>query len=322
MRGAGAACAARGPPAPTLRSRPRLSCSRPLGAYVPSKRRKFSAFVKILFSVTLVCGLFVAAGYYVLTTVDPLETEEAEPGCRLDLPDGSYDLRISQAANASTVGGVAFSRDLPPEAITVAFATVWQESTFHNVEHGDRDSVGLFQQRPSQEWGDTDQILDPVFSSRAFYDSLADVEAWQDMPVYEAAQQVQRSADGWAYDQHEQLSEQMAAVFRGADGPAATCWYDEQRLADLQEAEPDLEGVREELERVFGTGPEDLPVDHDPATGDLGWAMALWAVTHAEEYGLTSVGYDGHRWTATDGSESAEAWQDTGEDSGGQLALN
>lgn len=289
---------------------------------MPSKRRRFSAFVKILFSVTLVCGLLVAAGYYVLTTVEPLETEEAEPGCRLDLPEGSYDMRVSQAANASTVGGVAFSRDLPPEAVTVAYATVWQESTFHNVEHGDRDSVGLFQQRPSQEWGDTDQILDPVFSSRAFFDTLADVENWQGMPVHEAAQQVQRSADGWAYDQHEQLSEEMATVFRGTDGPAATCWFDEQRLADLQETEADLEGAREELGRVFGTDPVDLPAVPDPSTGDLGWAMALWSVTHAEEYGLSSVGYDGHRWSATDGADDAEAWQETGEDNGGKLTLN
>ncbi|GHD18879.1 hypothetical protein [Nocardiopsis kunsanensis] len=289
---------------------------------MPSKRRRFSAFVKILFSVTLVCGLLVAAGYYVLTTVDPLEKEEVEPGCRLDLPEGSYDMRVSQAANASTVGGVAFSRDLPPEAVTVAYATVWQESTFHNVEHGDRDSVGLFQQRPSQEWGDTEEILDPVFSSRGFYDTLAEVGGWQDMPVHEAAQQVQRSADGWAYDQHEQLSEEMAVVLTGTEGPTATCWYDEQRLTDLQETGADLEGAHEELERVFGTDPADLPVDNSPATGDLGWAMALWSVTHAEEYGLTSVVHDGYRWTATDGSDEAEAWQEAAEDNGGQIVLN
>ncbi|WP_026118382.1 hypothetical protein [Nocardiopsis salina] len=289
---------------------------------MPSKRRRVSAFVKILFSVTLVCGLLVAAGYYVLTTVEPLDTQEPEPGCSLELSQGSYDMRVSQAANAATVGGVAFSRDLPPEAVTVAYATVWQESTFHNVEYGDRDSVGLFQQRPSQEWGDADEILDPVFSSRAFYDTLAEVEGWQGIPVHEAAQEVQRSADGWAYDQHEQLSEQMAAAFGGADGAAVTCWYDEQRLADLEAAEADPEGAREEMARVFGSDPGALPADHDPATGDLGWAMAMWAVTHAEEYGLTSVGYDGHRWTATDGVDGAEAWERDGSDTGGQISLN
>ncbi len=284
---------------------------------MPSKRRRFSAFVKILLILTLVCGLLVAGAYYVLTTFDPLDTTSApEPGCRLEMSDGRYPMEGPQAESATTVGGVAFSRDLPPEAVTVAYATVWQESAFYNVEYGDRDSLGLFQQRPSQEWGEPEEILDPVFSSASFYDELVEVDGWEDIPVFEAAQAVQRSADGYAYDQHEPLSERMTEVLTGSRGPALTCWYDAETVEAMRAGEADVEGAREEMARVFGIPPEELP-EADPSrprTGDLGWAMALWAVAHAEEYGLTTVTYDGRQWRASDGVDGAEAWG-TAEDS-------
>ncbi|WP_017570810.1 hypothetical protein [Nocardiopsis halotolerans] len=292
---------------------------------MPSKRRRFSAFVKILLALTLVCGTLVAGSYYVLTTFEPIDaTPPPEPGCRLTLSDGEYVMEVPQAANAATVGGVAFSRDLPPEAVTVAYATVWQESSFHNVEYGDRDSLGLFQQRPSQEWGDPEEILDQVYASAAFYDALTEVEGWGDLPVYEAAQAVQRSADGYAYDQHEMLSERMTEVLTGTRGAALTCWYDAAGLEELRAAEADPAAAREEMARVFGTDPADLPLpgDEDPRTGDLGWAMALWAVAHADEYGLTSVAYGDQRWSASDGVEDAEAWTTTeGTGTGGRVVL-
>ncbi|WP_017585287.1 hypothetical protein [Nocardiopsis ganjiahuensis] len=294
---------------------------------MPSKRRKFSAFAKILLILTFVCGLFVAGAYYVLTTFEPLDTRDRpDPGCRLDLSDGRYAMEATQAVNAATVGGVAFSRDLPEHAVTVAYATVWQESTFYNVEYGDRDSLGLFQQRPSQEWGEPDEILDPVFSSRAFYDKLAEVDGWEDRPVYEAAQAVQRSAHGFAYDQHEELSARMAVAFTGRSGPSATCWFDEETLDSMHAGDADTAGAEEEMARVFGTDPAQLPVAEDQAgqTGDLGWAMALWAVVHAEEYGITSVTYEDQRWQASDGMDGEEAWselEDESDHTGGRVVL-
>ncbi|WP_116245956.1 hypothetical protein [Nocardiopsis sp. FIRDI 009] len=293
---------------------------------MPSKRRKISAFVKILLALFLVCGALVAGGYYVLTTVEPLDTAEEAPtpACRLDMAQGRYDLEPEQAVNAATVGGVAFSRDLPREAVTVAYATVWQESTFYNLEFGDRDSIGLFQQRPSQEWGEPEEILDPVYASGAFYDALAQVGGWEELPVFEAAQAVQRSADGYAYDQHETLSADMAEAFTGALGPAMTCWYDAETLESMTAADPDVAGAEAEMARVFGTDPAELPVAEDPSTGDLGWAMTLWAVAHAEEYGITSVTYGDQRWRASDGTEGAEEWTtvEDGSDTGGRPVLD
>ncbi|WP_433699888.1 hypothetical protein [Nocardiopsis sp. CA-288880] len=292
---------------------------------MPSKRRRLSAFVKILLSLFLVCGLLVAGAYYVLTTFEPVETvvEAPDPGCRLQLSDGKYEMEIAQAVSATTVGGVAFSRDLPPEAVTVAFATVWQESAFYNLEYGDRDSLGLFQQRPSQEWGEPEEILDPVFSTRAFYDELVEVNNWSEIPVFEAAQAVQRSADGYAYDQHEGLSARMAEVTTGELGSSLTCWYDAEGLDALRAGDADTAGAQEEMARVFGVDPAELPLNADEQmrTGDLGWAMALWSVAHAEEYGLTSVAYGDRLWRASDGLDGAEAWTAAGEDTRGRVVL-
>ncbi len=314
----------RGPGEPSLPGSA-LLLSPTLGSPVPSKRRRLSAFAKILIALVLVCGSLVAGAYYVLTTFEPLDTTPPpEPGCRLDMADDTYAMDPRQAVSAATVGGVAFSRDLPPEAVTIAYATVWQESAFYNLEYGDRDSLGLFQQRPSQEWGDPQDILDPVYASGAFYDELVEVNGWDTIPVFEAAQAVQHSADGYAYDQHEQLSARMADVFTGALGPAMTCWYDAETVESLRSGQADVVGAEEEMARVFGTDPSSLPLDgeQEPRTGDLGWAMALWAVAHAEEYGLTSVSYGDQRWSVSDGVDGAEAWtgiQDA--DTAGSLVL-
>ncbi|NYE45703.1 hypothetical protein HDA32_000823 [Spinactinospora alkalitolerans] len=282
---------------------------------MPRKRRRISAFFKILTVLTLVCGGLVAGGYYVMQSIKPIDLTPPPPpsGCTVASGDGTDDLDLEQGANAATIGGVAFSKDLPDHAVVVAYATVWQESKFHNIEHGDRDSLGLFQQRPSMEWGDPGQIIDPVYSSGEFYDKLVEIPDYRELPVYEAAQAVQRSADGFAYDQHERRSRAMMSAFTGQDGPAVTCWFEEDagnaenagnaEGAGVAEegAGPDVAAAQEEMLRVFGTDPAQLPVAEQPRTGDLGWAMALWAVTHAQEYGLSSVTYGDQRWSAADG---------------------
>src|SRR5690606_2683803 len=168
------------------------------------RRRKTSAFIKILVALTIVCGALVAVGVYVIRSIGPVDIDPpVAAGCSVSGDGGRDALEPEQAASAATVSGVAFARDLPEEAVVVAFATVWQETKFFNIDYGDRDSVGLFQQRPSQEWGEPEQIMDPVYASGKFYEHLEKVDGYAEMPVYEAAQQVQRSADGFAYDQHE-----------------------------------------------------------------------------------------------------------------------
>lgn len=129
-------------------------------------------------------------------------------------PQASAGWSDTQTRNAATITSVARTRELPPRAAVIAVATASQESSLHNLRHGDRDSVGLFQQRPSQGWGTADQLTDPVYASSAFYDALVDVPDWQTRPLTEVAQSVQRSALPSAYAEWEQA----------AGGLVATTW--------------------------------------------------------------------------------------------------
>src|SRR5437764_14754406 len=104
---------------------------------------------------------------------------------------------------------------LPHHAVTIAIATVLQESKMRNLPYGDRDSLGLFQQRPSQGWGDPAQLLTPSFAVEAFYRHLVKIDGWQRMPVAEAAQNVQHSADGSGY---EAWVEEARAIARALTG--------------------------------------------------------------------------------------------------------
>lgn len=112
------------------------------------------------------------------------------------LPSG---VSPEQGANAKAIAQVAAERHLPDKAVTVALATALQESGLRNIDYGDRDSVGLFQQRPSAGWGSVDQILDPHYAAGQFLDRLAQLPGWQEMKETEAAQTVQQSAFPDAY---------------------------------------------------------------------------------------------------------------------------
>lgn len=107
--------------------------------------------------------------------------------------------------NAQLVVDVGRALGVPDRGIVIALAAAAQESGLRNVHHGDRDSLGLFQQRPSQGWGTPEQVLDPVRATTAFYGGAAnpnsgvtrgllDIPGWESMSVTDAAQAVQLSA--------------------------------------------------------------------------------------------------------------------------------
>src|SRR5262249_34482570 len=123
-----------------------------------------------------------------------------------------------------------------------------------NLSYGDRDSVGIFQQRPSQGWGSAEQLKDPAYASRKFFGALVKVPNYTKIPVSEAAQAVQRSADGSAYEQYAQTGAQLAADFT-TRAHAVTCWYSPSAQAADQNISPklNLHGAAEELDAVFGT---------------------------------------------------------------------
>jgi hypothetical protein len=241
----------------------------------------------IALSAVLVLGIGVYAAY-----------RYARPylhgsGCRA----GTEALDLEQAANAATIAIVAAGERLPERALVIAYATAEQESHIRNLEFGDLDSVGLFQQRPSQGWGAKERLMDPVYASRRFFTALAKVKDYRHRSVAEAAQRVQRSADGTAYAQHVTMAQTLAAAYTGRRAMAVHCWF-----TPGNRTEPRRAAALRELRRAFGPA---APPIHDDAIAVTsprqGWAVAAWAVSHAQVYGLTEIRYAGRHWTHDDG---------------------
>ncbi|MEI5521191.1 C40 family peptidase [Streptomyces brasiliscabiei] len=111
-----------------------------------------------------------------------------------------------QIPNAKTIQATGVAMNIPARGQIVALATALQESGLRNLTYGDRDSLGLFQQRPSQGWGTANEILDPVHASTKFYEALEKVSGWQSLSVTQAAQAVQRSGFPEAYAKWEPLA--------------------------------------------------------------------------------------------------------------------
>lgn len=127
-----------------------------------------------------------------------------------------------QIANAAAIINVGVEMSVPPRGWVIAVATAMQESGLRNLGHlgsrNDHDSLGLFQQRPSQGWGTPEQLQDPAYSSRKFYEKLLTVNGWETMRLTVAAQRVQVSAFPDAYAKHEPLATRIVNVL--TDGAA------------------------------------------------------------------------------------------------------
>ncbi|GGZ21350.1 lipoprotein [Streptomyces olivaceoviridis] len=111
-----------------------------------------------------------------------------------------------QIPNAKTIQVTGVAMKVSTHGQIVALATALQESGLRNLDYGDRDSLGLFQQRPSQGWGTAQQVRDPVHASTKFYEALLKVSGWQSMTVAQAAQAVQKSGFPDAYAEWEPLA--------------------------------------------------------------------------------------------------------------------
>jgi hypothetical protein len=230
------------------------------------------------------------------------------PGCQAGSGPDAVALDSGQAADAGIIAGVAAREHLPARALAIAYATAFQESKLENLTYGDRDSVGIFQQRPSEGWGSTAQLEDPAYASRAFFGALVQVPNYTTIPVYEAAQAVQKSAGGYAYEQYTQTGELLAADYTSTPH-AVTCWYNPATEAANQDvsADLDLTGALKGLADTFGQPGENAVVTRITRSTDSlalsaastnGWVVANWLVSNASSYGITRVSYAGYQWTA------------------------
>ncbi|MER7109068.1 hypothetical protein [Streptomyces sp. NPDC000229] len=246
------------------------------------------------------------------------------PHCVVGSGSNTYRFTPEQASNAATISAVGTSRGMPERAVTIALATALQESALRNIRYGDRDSLGLFQQRPSQGWGTEKQILDPVFSAGKFYDHLAKVPGYSRLPLTVAAQRVQRSGFPQAYAKHEPDASLLAAALTGRAPASLTCTSgsgpvkagDPARVrAELKRAFGDLPpggaapGISVPVRSVTaGSGPEGAT----PGDGSRGgWELAQWAVAQADALGLAEVSYAGRVWSA---EESEDGWRPAPDD--------
>ncbi|MBG0567526.1 M23 family metallopeptidase [Actinoplanes aureus] len=119
--------------------------------------------------------------------------------------------------NAAIIVAVGQQRQLPPRAWVIAVATAMTESSLINVRSAvDHDSLGLFQQRPSQGWGTPQQLVDRVYAAGKFYDALLKIKGWEKLALTVAAQKVQRSDYPDAYAKHEDDAEKVVAKVTGA----------------------------------------------------------------------------------------------------------
>jgi hypothetical protein len=205
------------------RSKRSLREVRARGAGDSQRARRSVSVVQRSLAAALVLAVLVVAGAGVVAFVVLREARPTGLPCTATVDGRSYGLDRDQVANAQTIRQTATGLGLPDHAVTVALAAAFQESALHNVAHGDRDSVGLFQQRPSQGWGTPAQLLDPSYASAAFLRALSRVPGWAAMPVATAAQSVQHSATPAAYATWEAEARALARAVTGEVPGALTC---------------------------------------------------------------------------------------------------
>lgn len=262
-----------------------------------------SAALTVL-ALTVVAALVVVAAFVVS---DYLASRPTQDSCTAKAGGLTTELEVEQSENAALISALAVRRGMPARAATIAVATAFQESDIVNVDYGDRDSLGLFQQRPSMGWGEPEQLLDPYYATNTFYDHLQKVDGYESAPIAEAAQAVQRSADGGAYAQHEVAARALASSLTGYSPGAFSCV-----LVDTPTVR-DAAGLRAELHKAFGQQQLDrsgaaVRVAVDPAVPSNGWAVSHWTVAHAKRFGVVRVVHDGQAWNAED---SQAGWSRT-----------
>jgi len=266
------------------------------------RRRGLRALAVLAVVVTALGGVFWLRGL--------LDRVTLVPRCTATAKGTPTSLDPEQAGNAATIAAVAVRRGLPGRAATIGIATAMQESKLRNIDYGDRDSLGLFQQRPSQGWGTKEQIMDPVYAANAFYDVLVKIEGYQSLPITKAAQKVQRSAFPSAYAEHEPEARIFASALSGYSEAALTCSLRAPKDLARESAGPKgltpgaaavVAAAAAETGRsgVAGGSADGTSARFVLAGRDgtrLGWALAQWAVARAEALRVVAVEVDGQRW--------------------------
>ena len=205
-----------------------------------------------------------------------------------------------------------------------------QESRLTNLDYGDLDSLGLFQQRPSQGWGTAEQVSDMTYATNIFYDHLLQVPDWETIPVEDAAQEVQRSGYPELYATWDAMARAWASGLTGERSAGVTCALEPATSSDadglvaaISATLPNVKVSVMPLNGKTGTNngaatntasttltitlPDGLSADNRTR---LCWQTAGWLVTHARQYGIDALPADGMDWNRRagtwTGTETAE----------------
>ena len=255
----------------------------------------------------VVIGLLVA-GVLVATSLRDREPLRGEY-CEAVVGETRTQVDLEQARWASLMAAIAQERGLSPRATTIAIATAFQESKIHNIDYGDRDSIGLFQQRPSQGWGTVEQIMDPHYSIKKFYSALVKVKGYDSMVITEAAQKVQRSGFPEAYAQHEPAARALASSLRGYSPSAFTCQINPQGGASTEVVVEDVRDAFGDIESGQDGDDARFPLTGKPADVKArGWAIAHYLVGNASHLGIKTVSFETRQWSA---ERSDQGWTTT-----------
>lgn len=261
----------------------------------PPRRRRLGC----LLSALVVTVLLVVGGYAGIQWFRSGMDLGGEV-CRASASGTTVSFSPEQMDNAATIVGIAMGRGLPARAGTIAIATAIQESKLRNINYGDRDSLGLFQQRPSQGWGTAEEILDPEYSTNTFYDALVRVPDWENGVITEVAQSVQRSAYPDAYGDHEMEGRVIASTVAGHTRESMVCRLD----APIRHTE--LDELAADLERhlgLTGTVSDDgRTVSLETTSEQQAWSVAQYLVAKADRHAVTRVRVGEREWVRASGS--------------------
>jgi hypothetical protein len=275
--------------------------------------------------VWLITGtLLVTAGIGGYFVYDTLKSKLNPVQCQATLANGE-DVTLSTTSmdNAATIVAVSLGRSLPERAAIVAVATARQESKLNNVNYGDRDSLGLFQQRPSMGWGTAAQVTDPVYASGKFYSALVNVKDWQTLDIGVAAQKVQKSADpgGSSYTQWQGMATTLAAALEGDPSATLACHVDPSTAYTAETPgsdglTPRAATLATQLQYGFkGIAPQythssdglSISLNLGGTSSELKRAFAQWAVARSSTLAVDKVQYLDQVWNRDSGT-----WQKTG----------
>ena len=267
-------------------------------------RTRFLVFVAVL---AIIGGVAIA----IWRGTGPLPDPEQ---CTAKVSTHMVWLSTEQGRNASLIAAIGVERGLPARAVSIALATAYQESKIRNLTGGDRDSIGIFQQRPSQGWGTPAQIRNEHYSINKFYEALENIHGYETMRITEAAQEVQHSGFPEAYEAHAPDARALASALTGySPGGAFTC------VVHTPKGHGTASAVEKSLDDAFGDVTINRTGAHQDVTTDVGagvdgnrrgWAYAQYLVAHAGPLKIHEVDFDGRTWKV--GRASEKGWKKSG----------